>query len=61
MARRARAAQPVARKIAIAVALYEAARDANPEWPDEATRRRDLASHVAMRARLRKAAHVGAR
>lgn len=61
LARRARAAQPVEEKVRIAVELYEAARAAVPGWPDEATRRADLESHLRVRALLDKAPHVGAR
>lgn len=61
LARRARAEQPLARKIRLAVELYEAARSAKPHWPDEATRRADLQSHLRVRALLDEAAHVGAR
>jgi hypothetical protein len=60
LARQARALQPVARKVALAIALYEAARVTRPGWPDEATRRQDLAAHLRLRALLDKAAHVGA-
>nr|MBA2319878.1 hypothetical protein [Deltaproteobacteria bacterium] len=61
LARAHRARQPVEQKVAIAVALYEAARATLPGWPDEATRRADLAAHVRLRALLDRAAHVGAR
>ncbi len=61
LARRQRAAQPVVKKVAMAVALYEAARLANPGWPSEAARRADLESHVALRASLSIAGRVGAR
>lgn len=61
LARGERAALPVSEKVALAVALYEAARNANPGWPDDADRRRDLASHIELRSRLRRAADVGAR
>lgn len=59
--RAARAALPVHEKVRIAVELYEAARRSVPGWPDEATRRADLAHHLRVRAMLDRAAHVGAR
>lgn len=61
LARSSRAAQPIAKKIELAIALYEAARSTTPEWPDTAARKRDLASHVRVRALLSKAVHVGTR
>ena len=61
LARRARASQPLAQKVRLAVELYEAARATRPCWPDEDTRRADLRSHLRVRALLDKAAHVGAR
>ena len=61
LARRHRARQSVARKVEIAIALYEAARATRPGWPDEATRKADLASHLRVRALLDRAAHVGTR
>jgi len=61
LARRHRAEQPVARKVALAVQLYEAARATSPAWPDEQCRAKDLESHVNLRKRLRRAGHVGAR
>ena len=61
LARAARARQPVEQKVALAIALYEAARATHPGWPDDATRRADLDSHRALRALLDKAAHVGRR
>lgn len=61
LARQERARQPIDRKVAIAVALYEAARAARPGWPDEATRRADLDVHLRVRALLDKAAGVGIR
>lgn len=56
-----RAMQPIDHKVRLAIALYEAARATRPDWPDEATRRRDLESHLRVRALLDEAAHVGAR
>jgi len=61
LARAQRARQPVARKIKVSVELYESARAARSDWPDEATRRADYASHLRVRALLDKAAHVGTR
>ena len=61
LARQARAALPIARKVEIAIALYEAARATRPGWPDEATRRADLEDHLRVRALLDRASHVGAR
>ncbi len=61
LARRARTQRPVDEKVAIAVALYEAARASRPGWPDEETRRADLASHLRVRALLDKASDVGRR
>ena len=61
LARVARAQQPVEQKVALSIALYEAARSTRPGWPDEETRRADLESHRALRALLDRAAHVGRR
>ncbi len=61
LARAHRAQQSIAQKVRIAIELYEAVRQMRPNWPDEATRRADLASHLRVRALLDKAAHVGAR
>ncbi|MDD9986921.1 MAG: hypothetical protein OXQ31_11665 [Spirochaetaceae bacterium] len=61
LARRHRATLPVDRKVRLAIDLYEAARATRPGWPDEATRRDDLAAHRRVRALLDRAAHVGAR
>jgi hypothetical protein len=61
LARRERARQPTARKVELAIALYEAARATNPGWPDEATRRADFEAHVRLKALLDEAADVGAR
>lgn len=61
LSRRARAARPVAERIQVAVALYEAFRAAVPGWPDEATRRADLAHHQRLRALLDRARDVGVR
>ncbi len=59
--REARAAMPVEEKVRIAIELFEAAQRAVPGWPDDATRRADLAHHLRVRALLDRAAHVGAR
>ena len=61
LARAHRARQSIAEKVRIAVELYESARQMRPDWPDEATRRADLESHLRVRSLLDKAAHVGAR
>ncbi|MEM9695892.1 MAG: hypothetical protein AAGA56_25335 [Myxococcota bacterium] len=61
MARRARAAQSVAERVQIAIALYEAAKETRPGWPDEATRRADFEHHLEVKALLDRAGHVGAR
>jgi hypothetical protein len=61
LARQARARQPIEEKVRIAIALYEAAKATRPDWPDEATRRADLDSHLRVRALLDRASHVGAR
>jgi hypothetical protein len=61
LARRARARAPLSEKIRIAVELWGAARQANPGWPDEATRRRDLEHHKLLHRLLHSAPHVGAR
>ena len=61
LARRHRATLPVDRKVRLAIDLYEAARATRSGWPDEATRRDDLAAHRRVRALLDRAAHVGAR
>lgn len=61
LAREVRARQPTQRKVAIGIALYEAARATQPGWPDDATRWRDLKNHVRLRSLLMRAAHVGAR
>lgn len=61
LARRERVRLPVERKVQLAVQLYEAARAARPGWPDEETRRSDLATHQRVRSLLDRAAHVGHR
>ena len=61
LARRQRATLPVEHKVRVGIELYEAARATRSDWPDEATRRADLAHHRRVRALLDRAAHVGAR
>lgn len=61
LAREERARRPTEEKVRIAIQLYEAAKATRPEWPDEATRRADLDSHLRVRALLDRARHVGAR
>ena len=58
LARRRRAGLPVAQKVRIAIDLYEAMRATRPDWPTEAVRRADLATHQRVRALLDAAAHV---
>ena len=60
LARRDRARMPVEHKVNLAIALYEAAKETQPGWPDEATRRADLAHHLRVKDLLRRAADVGA-
>ena len=60
LARRERARQPVEQKVRLAIEMYETSKASRPDWPDEATRQADLASHLRVRALLDKAAHVGA-
>jgi hypothetical protein len=61
LARRERAARPIAEKVRLAIALYEAARATVPGWPSEATRRADFDAHLRLKRLLERAAHVGAR
>lgn len=61
LARAERARLPLEQKVRLAIELYEAARATRPDWPDEATRRADLESHLQVRALLDRAADVGAR
>ena len=61
LARRRRAMLPVEHKVRLGIELYEAARATRPDWPDEVSRRADLANHRRVRALLDRAAHVGAR
>jgi hypothetical protein len=61
LARSHRAKLPVAQKVQLAIDLYEAARVTRPEWPSDAVRRADLATHQRVRALLDRAAHVGRR
>ncbi len=60
MSRARRAAMPVAQKVALAVALYEAARRSLAPADHEAARRADLEHHLRLRALLDRAARVGA-
>ena len=59
--RKHRANLPVEQKVRLAITLYEAARATRTEWPSEAARRADLATHRRVRALLDRAAHVGGR
>ena len=61
LARRHRAGLPAEKKVRLAIDLYEAARATRPEWPSEAIRRADLATHLRVRALLDRAAHVSGR
>lgn len=61
LAQRHRAALPVERKVRLAIDLYEAVRATRPDWPDDAARRDDLATHRRVRALLDRAPHVGTR
>ena len=61
LARRERASLPVAERVRIAIALYEAARATNPSWPDAETRRADFETHVRVKALLARACDVGGR
>ena len=61
LARSRRVKLPVAQRVRLAIDLYEAARATRPEWPSEALRRADLATHQRVRALLDRAAHVGRR
>lgn len=58
LARKRRARLPVEEKVRLAIDLYEAARGTRPEWPSEAIRRADLATHQCIRALLDRASHV---
>ena len=59
LARGHRAGLPVEQKVRLAIDLYEAARATRPEWPSEAIRRADLATHLRVRALLDRAADGG--
>jgi hypothetical protein len=48
----ARVQQPVGAKVAMAIALYEAARRTLPGWPTDADRRVDLQHHLDVKAIL---------
>lgn len=56
-----RAALPIEQKVRLGIELYEAARRTRPDWPDDAARRADLASHLRVKDLLARAAHVGRR
>lgn len=58
LSRAARARAPVAEKVRIAQALYEAARATRPGWPTDADRRADLEHHLRLKALMERAAHV---
>ena len=58
LAHRRRAGLPVAERVRVAIGLYEAMRATRPDWPTEAVRRADLATHQRVRALLDAAAHV---
>ena len=58
--RRRRARLPVAKKVELAVALYEAARATRPDGSDDDARREDLAAHLRVKTLLDRASHVGA-
>ena len=57
----ARARAPVDEKLALAGALYQAARVTRPSWPTDADRLIDFESHIRMRDIFRRAGRVGAR
>ncbi len=61
LARAERVKMPLEQKVALNIALYEAARATLPGWPDRATRRADLECHLRVKAWLMRAPHVGAR
>lgn len=61
LARAERVARSPERCFELAWELYLAARFACPGWPSEEDRRRDFEHHLAMRALLDRAGHVGRR
>ena len=56
-----RAAQPLAQRIALGIALYEAAKTTRPDWPTRADREADCQNHVRIRRLLDRVRHVGTR
>jgi hypothetical protein len=60
LARKERARAPMAERIRIGIALYEAAKATKPGWPDDATRRADFEAHLRLKALLDEASDVGA-
>lgn len=58
LARQARACAPIAEKVRIAVELYEAAKAMRPDWPDEASRRRDIEAHIRLHQLMVRAGNV---
>ncbi|MEM1417847.1 MAG: hypothetical protein AAGH15_23310 [Myxococcota bacterium] len=56
-----RARRSIAEKTRMAVALYESVQATRPDWPDERTRREDLAHHQRLKALLARAPNVGHR
>ena len=58
LARKDRAAMSVGERVAMAIALYEAARATRPGWPTDQDRLRDLEHHLRMNRLLDKAAHA---
>ena len=61
LARAERARLPIAKKVKLAVMLYEAYRRALPDWPDENTRRTDFKAHLKLKALLDRAPNVSSR
>jgi len=58
LARRDRANMTVHERVAMAIALYEAARATRPGWPTDQDRLRDLEHHLRMNRLLDQAAHA---
>ncbi|MCA9643069.1 MAG: hypothetical protein H6718_10045 [Polyangiaceae bacterium] len=61
LSRRERATLAVAKKVSLAIQLYEAAKSTRPDWPSAAERDADIASHRRFRELLNRAPHVGRR
>lgn len=61
LSRRDRAQLPVAKKVELAIELYEATRRTKPSWPSIEDRQQDLESHHRLHGLLQRAAHVGRR